>query len=92
MQLALAVALSLGYRRQFRPLFVTLLVSFTAAAFRAERDAWFLVTVGLAIIAVLANRRSNTARSLGAQPSVDASKAMARLNVTVVAMCGHCRR
>ena len=54
--LAMAAALMMGYRRQFRPLFVILLVSFTLAAFRAERDAWFLVTVALAIIAVVAER------------------------------------
>lgn len=50
--LAMAAALALGYRRQFRPLFVILLVSFTIAAFRAERDAWFLVAVALTILAI----------------------------------------
>lgn len=54
--LAMAAALALGYRRQFRPLFVILLVSFTVAAFRAERDAWFLVAVGLVIIAIVVGR------------------------------------
>ncbi|HZQ71064.1 MAG TPA: hypothetical protein VFA68_21240 [Terriglobales bacterium] len=57
LMLALVVALSLGYRRQFRPLFVILFVAFTMAAFRAERDSWFLVTVGLAILAVVSDRR-----------------------------------
>jgi hypothetical protein len=51
--LAMAAALALGYRRQFRPLFLILLVSFTVTAFRAERDAWFLVTVALAILAIV---------------------------------------
>ncbi len=55
--LAMAVVLTLGYRRQFRPLFVILFVSFTVAAFRAERDAWFLVTVGLAIFAIVVGQQ-----------------------------------
>jgi hypothetical protein len=55
--LAMAVALALGYRRQFRPLFLILLVSFTIAAFRAERDAWFLVTVALAILAIVGKQQ-----------------------------------
>ena len=51
--LALATAFSLGWKREFRPFFVIIVLAATLAAFRAERDAWFLVTVDLAVIACL---------------------------------------
>jgi hypothetical protein len=49
--LAMATAFVMGWKRQVRPLLVILVIAATIAAFRAERDAWFLVAVSLAVIA-----------------------------------------
>lgn len=43
----------MGRKRQARPLFVVALCAAAIEAFRAERDAWFLVSICLAIVAVV---------------------------------------
>ena len=55
---ALATAFVLGWKRQVRPLFLILVAAATFAAFRAERDAWFLVSIDLAVIAFLVGPRT----------------------------------
>jgi hypothetical protein len=52
--LAMAAALMLGLRRHREPFVVILLIAASFAAFRAERDSWFLAAIALSLIAVLA--------------------------------------
>ena len=58
--LALATAFVLGWKREARPLLVILAIAATIAAFRAERDAWFLVAVSLAVIACSLSRKTQS--------------------------------
>jgi len=60
--LAMATAFVMGWKRQVRPLLVILVIAATIAAFRAERDAWFLVAVSLAVIAYSLSGEIQSAR------------------------------
>lgn len=48
--IVLAAFFSLGWRREYRPLSLVLLVSGALLAFRSSRDAWFLIVPALAIL------------------------------------------